>query len=462
MRDDADLSRLRKEIRRTTLEIFDLVAKRMRIGEEIGTVKRSLGLPFLDEKVEQELRDEVMRYCASKGIDEKLGARILTLLFKETIEREASSSKGEAISASEMFARAKELEKQGKKVIHLEVGEPDFSPPRKVLEATKDAMYHGFTRYTIPSGIPELRAKIASHVSKKYHVKFSEGDVICTVGARFGIFAAMNAVLSPGNEVINIDPNWPAYKDTAEFLGARVRTINTTLEKSWEPSLEDLENSITDATQMLVLSYPNNPTGKVLNPKTLGKIVEIAQKKNITILSDEVYADYCFTPNKSLIEFEYPNSVVVSSFSKTYAMTGFRLGYAMGNEKVLARMAKIQEIAILSLPHFIQVGAMKAFDDETYVKRNVAEMKKRFEVAARLLSKLPLDFQKPDGGLYIFPKGRDVKFNGNKFAMDLLEKGVAVTPGTGFGDYPNFFRISLNQPANMLSEGIRRIGELLQ
>ncbi len=345
-----------------------------------------------------------MRYCASKGIDEKLGARILTLLFKETIEREASSSKGEAISAAEMFARAKELEKQGKKVIHLEVGEPDFSPPRKVLEATKDAMYHGFTRYTIPSGIPELRAKIASHVSKKYHVKFSEGDVICTVGARFGIFAAMNAVLSPGNEVINIAPNWPAYKDTAEFLGARVRTINTTLEKSWEPSLEDLENSITDATQMLVLSYPNNPTGKVLNPKTLGKIVEIAQKKNITILSDEVYADYCFAPNKSLIEFEYPNSVVVSSFSKTYAMTGFRLGYAMGNEKVLARMAKIQEIAILSLPHFIQVGAMKAFDDESYVKRNVAEMKKRFEVAARLLSKLPLDFQKPDGGLYIFPK----------------------------------------------------------
>jgi len=462
MRDDADLRRLRKEIRRTTLEIFDLLAKRMRIGEEIGTVKRSLGLPFLDEKVEQELRDEVMRYCASKGIDEKLGARILTLLFKETIEREASSSKGEAISAAEMFARAKELEKQGKKVIHLEVGEPDFSPPRKVLEATKDAMYHGFTRYTIPSGIPELRAKIASHVSKKYHVKFSEGDVICTVGARFGIFAAMNAVLSPGNEVINIAPNWPAYKDTAEFLGARVRTINTTLEKSWEPSLEDLENSITDATQMLVLSYPNNPTGKVLNPKTLGKIVEIAQKKNITILSDEVYADYCFAPNKSLIEFEYPNSVVVSSFSKTYAMTGFRLGYAMGNEKVLARMAKIQEIAILSLPHFIQVGAMKAFDDESYVKRNVAEMKKRFEVAARLLSKLPLDFQKPDGGLYIFPKGREVKFNGNKFAKDLLEKGVAVTPGTGFGDYPNFFRISLNQPANMLSEAIRRIGELLQ
>ncbi|HEY4672537.1 MAG TPA: aminotransferase class I/II-fold pyridoxal phosphate-dependent enzyme [Nitrososphaerales archaeon] len=463
MKEDAELRRLRKEIRSTTLEIFHLINKRMKIGEEIGRVKKSLKLPFLDGKVERELRDDVMQYCVSKGIDEKLVARILTLLFRETIAREVSSSKNEAISASKMFVRAKELEKQGKKIIHLEVGEPDFSPPRRVLEATKDAMYGGFTRYTIPSGISELKAKIASHVSKRYNVNIGEKDVICTVGARFGIFAAMNAVLSPGNEVINIDPNWPAYGDTAEFLGARVRTISTTLEKSWEPSLEDIENSITDTTQMLILSYPNNPTGKVLSPKTLGKIVEIAQKRNITILSDEVYADYCFVPNRSLIEFEYPNSIVVSSFSKTYAMTGFRLGYAMGNAKILARMAKIQEIAVLSLPHFIQVGAMKAFDDETYVRRNIAEMKKRFEVAAKLLSTFPLRFRQPDGGLYVFPKGRDVKFNGNEFAIELLEKkGVAVTPGTGFGDYPNFFRISLNQPADVLSEGIKRVGELLR
>ncbi|MBM3897156.1 MAG: aminotransferase class I/II-fold pyridoxal phosphate-dependent enzyme [Thaumarchaeota archaeon] len=463
MKGNTDLRRLRKEIRDTTLEIFDLIAKRMKIGEEIGGIKGSLGLPLLDEKVENELRNTVMQYCVSKGIDKELGTRILTLLFKGTIAREAGRSNSQVVSASKMFARAKELEKQGKKIIHLEVGEPDYAPPRKVLEETKDALYNGFTRYTISSGIPELKARIASHVSKKYNVRFVEKNVICTVGARFGIFAAMNAVLSAGDEVINIEPNWPAYRDTAEFLGARVRTISTTLEKSWEPSLEEIQNSISDATKMLILSYPNNPTGKVLNPKTLEKIVQIARKKNITILSDEVYADYCFVPNKSLIEFEYPNCVVVSSFSKTYAMTGFRLGYAMGNEKILAKMAKIQEIAVLSLPHFIQVGAMKAFDDETYVRRNVAEMKERFKVATKLLTRLPLKFQKPDGGLYVFPKARDANFNANRFVTELLDKkGVAVTPGTGFGNYPHFFRISLNQPANVLIEGIKRMGELLQ
>jgi aspartate aminotransferase len=463
LKGNADLRRLRKEIRNTTLEIFDLIAKRMKIGEEIGRVKNSLGLPLLDEKVENELRKTVIQYCIDNGIDKELGIRILTLLFKGTIAREASRPNGEAVSASKMFARAKELEKQGKKIIHLEVGEPDFAPPRKVLEGTKDALYGGFTRYTVSSGIPELRAKIASHVSKRYNVKLAGKDLICTAGARFGIFAVMNTVLSAGDEVINIDPNWPAYGDTAEFLGARVRTISTTLENSWEPSLEEIENSISDATKMLILSYPNNPTGKVLSPKTLEKIVEIAQKKSITILSDEVYADYCFAPNRSLIEFEYPDCVVVSSFSKTYAMTGFRLGYAMGNEKILARMAKIQEIAVLSLPHFIQVGAMKAFDDESYVKRNVAEMKRRFEVATKLLNKLPLKFQKPDGGLYVFPKARNANFSGNKFATELLErKGVAVTPGTGFGDYPRFFRISLNQSADVLIAGIKKMGELLQ
>jgi aspartate aminotransferase len=457
----ADLEGLRKEIRSITLELFNLIAKRIKLGEEIGRVKSSLGLPLVNSTIEAELRSAVRQHCAKKGIDEKFGMRILTMLLQETIAREARSAGKEAVSVSKMFARAKELERAGKKIIHLEVGEPDFTPPRQVLDETKRAMYGGFTRYTLPSGIPELRAKIASHLSKRWDVKIPEKRVVCTAGARFGIFAAMSAILSPGGEVINIDPNWPAYGETAEFLGARVRSINTTLEDGWSPSIKEIENSITDAAQMLILSYPNNPTGKVLNAKTLGKIVELAEKYNIPILSDEVYSEYSFVPYKTILEFEIPNSIVVSSFSKTYSMTGFRIGYAVASEDVTARMAKIQELAMLSLPHFIQVGAMKAFDDEDYVRRNVSAIKERIDAASRLLTKLPLRFRKPDGGLYIFARGKDEEFNGNRFAMNLLEKGVAVTPGSGFGNYPNFFRISLNKPAKELSQGIKRIGDLL-
>ncbi|MBI2126592.1 MAG: aminotransferase class I/II-fold pyridoxal phosphate-dependent enzyme [Thaumarchaeota archaeon] len=461
MTETVDLEDLRKEIRGITLEIFDLIAKRVKLGEEIGRVKSSLGLPLVNSAIETELRRVVRQHCAKKGIDEKFGMRVLTMLLQETIAREVRSAAKESISASKMFARVKELERAGKEIIHLEVGEPDFTPPQQVLDETKRAMYGGFTRYTLSSGIPELRAKIASHLSKRWDVKTPEKRVVCTAGARFGIFAAMSAILSSGGEVINVDPNWPAYGETAEFLGARVRTINTTLEDGWAPSIEEIENSITDSTQMLILSYPNNPTGKVLSVKTLGKIVELAEKNNIVILSDEVYSEYSFVSYKSILEFEIPNSIVVSSLSKTYSMTGFRIGYAVASEDVIARMANIQELAMLSLPHFIQVGAVKAFDDEDYVRRNVAAMKERIDVASRLLTELPLRFRKPDGGLYIFARGKDEKFNGNRFAMDLLEKGVAVTPGSGFGNYPNFFRISLNKPTKELSQGIRRIGDLL-
>ena len=462
MTEIAKIEDLRKEIRNVTLDIFHLIAKRIKLGEEIGRVKSSLGLPLVNSTIEAELRSAVRQHCAKKDIDEKFGMRILTMLLQETIVREAHSSGKEFISASKMFARAKELERAGKRIIHLEVGEPDFTPPRQVLDETKGAMYGGYTRYTLSSGIPELRAKIASHLSERWDVKIPENRVICTAGARFGIFAAMSAILSPGGEIINIDPNWPAYGETAEFLGVRVRTVSTALEDGWAPSMEEIENSINDSTQMLILSYPSNPTGKVLDAKTLGKIVKIAEKHNIPILSDEVYSEYAFVPYKSILEFETPNSIVVSSFSKTYSMTGFRIGYAVASEDVIARMAKIQELALLSLPHFIQVGAMKAFDDNDYVRRNVARMKERIDVASRLLIKLPLKFRKPDGGLYIFARGNHEKFNGNRFATNLLEKkGVAVTPGSGFGNYTNFFRISLNKPTKELSAGIRRIGDLL-
>lgn len=462
MTDVAELEDLRRRIRGLTVKIFALIAKRVRLGEEIGRVKKSLKLPLVDDKVERELRIAVKNECVKRGIDEQFGMRVLTILLRQNLEKQSRSARKESISASKMFARAKELEKKGKKIIHLEVGEPDFTPPRRVLEQTKNAMYRGFTRYTVPSGIPELKNRIADHVSDNFGVKVSDKNIICTAGARFGIFASMTATLSAGSEVINIEPNWPAYKENAEFLGARVRTTETNLRNRWTPSLEDLENSINESTQMLVLSYPNNPTGKVLDAKTLDKIVEITDKHNIIILSDEVYADYSFVRFKSMLEYESPNAIIVSSFSKAYSMTGFRLGYTIAKEEILTRMAKIQELAILSLPHFIQKGAIGAFDDPNYVRRNVAEMKKRFAIASKLMKNMPFEFMQPEGGLYVFPKGKGKDFDGNKFAMDLLEKqGVAVTPGTGFGNYPSFFRISLNQPAKVLSDGIRRFERVL-
>jgi aspartate aminotransferase len=289
--------------------------------------------------------------------------------------------------------------------------------------------------------MPKLRDAIA----RKEYVP--EDQIIVTPGGRFAVFSAITSLLKPGQELIVIEPAWPAYKECADFIGARTKTLRTTIENKWTPDLKQLEGMINPGTKMIVLNYPNNPTGKVLDSKTMEKIVSIAKDNDLYILSDEVYADYAFKKFSSIQEYDYEKSILVSSFSKRYAMTGFRVGYAVASKDIVAKMAKVQAVGITSVAEPVQHAALAALGQDP--SENVRTMKKRLEFVSGKLKEMSLRFVEPDGAMYVYPElpqGDDISL-----VEALLEKGVAIAPGSGFGDYyRQFVRISACQPEKSL------------
>ncbi|MEM2053729.1 MAG: pyridoxal phosphate-dependent aminotransferase [Nitrososphaerota archaeon] len=288
--------------------------------------------------------------------------------------------------------------------------------------------------------------------------------MIATVGGAFGVYLALASTVSPGDEVIVIDPSWPIYKPCVRYVGGRPIVLETRLEDGWEPDLDKLNEKISAATKAIILNYPCNPTGKALDKKTFKGIVEIAQDRKLTLISDEVYADYNFTGSEHNTVLNYPdvNYVLISSFSKSWGMTGFRVGFTISDLDRTNKMATIQSTLITCIPEFIQYAAIEALKCLDEAKKNSEVMKDRAEAVCKALKPLPLTFYKPDGAMYVFPR-IDVKgVDGSEFAVKLLEnKNVSVAPGGAFGNYFNYFRISLGQPKEVLLEGVKRIGEFL-
>jgi aspartate aminotransferase len=211
-----------------------------------------------------------------------------------------------------IFAKAKQLEASGKKIIHMEVGEPDYPPPPVVEKTLAESFRLQQYRYTDTYGISELRDSIA----KKQGMGISKEQVIVTPGGRFAVFSAITSLLKAGQELIIIEPAWPAYKESADLIGIRTRVLTTTFETRWRPEIEQLERMINPSTKMIALNYPNNPTGKVLDSKIMERIVNIAKDHDLYLLSDEVYADYSFVKFNSIVKYAYDKSILVGSFSK--------------------------------------------------------------------------------------------------------------------------------------------------
>jgi aspartate aminotransferase len=286
-------------------------------------------------------------------------------------------------------------------------------------------------------------------------------------GARFAIFLAMASSLSWGDEVIIPAPSWGVYHQVAEYLGARIRTIKTDYKENWITRLTAIEDAISPSTKMIVLNHPNNPTGKILDRQTLKSIAKLGIAKGITLLSDETYSEYAYVPYTSLLEFWGGKCITVSSFSHTYSLSGFRIGYAISNPEIVNKMASLQRMMIRSVPEFIQEGAAEALASKEVLKENYLAMRDRVSEASALLNQYPVLFHKPDGGVYIFLKRRmeseKETFDSSEFSRRLLrQQGVAVSPGSIFGEkYSDFIRISLYQPKELLLEGIRRTGEAL-
>ncbi len=449
----SEINDLRNKMDEITLEMVKLLKARTDVAKEIGEVKKSIGKGITDELREDSLRGKVISLCSDLKLDEAIATKFLNFLLNESIKVQ-SSNKQTHLS---IFFKAKTLEEQGKKIIHMEIGEPDFLPPDIVKNALNEVFDKGFLKYGQSKGMPVFREAIAKYVSEKFNTHVTQDNIIVSPGARFSIFTAITTLLNPGDEMIVIEPAWPAYKDCALNAGIKVRTIKTTLEQKWEPSIEQIKNTINTNTKMIVLNYPNNPTGKILPEKLQDEIIKIAKENQLYVLSDEIYSQYAKSNWKSVLSYNYEKSIITQSFSKSHAMTGFRIGYGIADTKIIEKMAKLEALCLTNVSEPIQYVAMKALEADT--SKNTNTVRRRLEMLSQKSNEMGLNFVIPDGAMYIFAQLDKEGFDGVKFANTMLEKGLAVTPGEGFGDYKNFIRISACQNEETLLKGMNILRE---
>jgi len=432
----SDIEEHRKKIEEITLEMIKLLKTRTNIAKQIGDAKASLGMTVTDEEREDALRNQVTKLCKEIDLDQSTALKFLNFLFNESVKVQ-SDNKQTHLS---VFLKAKALEEEGKKIIHLEVGEPDFQPPKEVKTALEEVYDKGYGKYGPAKGITELRKALASWVSEyESETQYTEENILVCPGARFAVYLAITTLLNPGDEIIVIEPAWPAYKDCALNAGIKVRTIKTTLETKWEPSIEQINNAINENTKMIVLNYPNNPTGKILPKELLASIIRTAKEHDLYVLSDEIYEKYSNDDWRSVSIYDYEKSIITMSFSKSHAMTGFRIGYAIAEPSIIEKMSKLQELSLTNVSEPIQYIALKALaadPDFTSI------IKSRLKALVQSAKDIGLEFIEPDGAMYLFAKTKHKNFDATKFSEKLLEQGVAIAPGEGFGDYKEFFRMT--------------------
>jgi aspartate aminotransferase len=429
------------------------VHERMQISRQIGEIKNRLNMEVNDEKVEQDIRKSILKLSKEIGMDTKFCGRLLNILLMESVRLQQNQQIGELHRQTHLgiFMKAKQLEAIGKKIIHMEVGEPDYPPPRTVKTALATAYDNRQYHYTETKGIPRLRQAIAVKVGNS----ITEDQVMVTLGGRFAVFSAFASLLKAGDEVISIEPAWPAYKECADFIGAKTNILKTTLEEKWDPDIKNLADMINSSTKMIAINYPNNPTGRILEDKTVEQIVSLAQDNDLYILSDEVYSDYAFNHFKSILGYNYGKSIMISSFSKGHAMTGFRVGYGIANKEIIGKMVKVQATALTCVPEPMQYCALAALEVDNSSIQNKKRMKKRLDLVSNRLRNMSLPFVEPDGAMYVYPKLKEGVGNDIAVVERLLDLGVALAPGSGFGEsYREFIRISACQPTYLLEKGL--------
>jgi aspartate/methionine/tyrosine aminotransferase len=372
-------------------------------------------------------------------------------------------------TAFEVLARAKALERQGKSIIHLEIGEPDFDTPQNIKEAAVKALYSGYTHYVPAAGIPELREAIAEYISKTRKIPVDPEEVVVTPGAKPIIFFAILACVNPGEEVLYPNPGFPIYESVINFAGAKPVPIPLKEENDFRIDHEYVKEKITKKTKMIILNSPENPTGGVMTKDDLKLIVDcIANRDDIIILSDEIYSRIIYEgSHESIASFPgmKEKTIILDGFSKTYAMTGWRLGYGVMRRDLAEKITQLMINSNSCTCAFVQVAGIEALKGpQDFVNQMVTEFRKRREIIVERLNRIKgLTCRRPKGAFYVFPNITGTGMRSKELSDYLLnEAGVAVLPGTSFGKYgEGYLRISFANSVENIEEALNRMERAL-
>ncbi|WP_448595811.1 pyridoxal phosphate-dependent aminotransferase [Thermoflexus hugenholtzii] len=372
-------------------------------------------------------------------------------------------------TAFEVLARAKALEAQGREIIHLEIGEPDFDTPAHIKAAAVRALEEGWTHYTPAAGIPALREAIADYIRRTRGIPVGPEHVVVVPGGKPIMFFAILALVEEGDEVIYPNPGFPIYESMIRFVGARPVPLRLRMENEFRVDVEELARLITPRTRMLILNSPANPTGGVLTREDLEAIAELCLKHDLVVLSDEIYSRILYEGEHiSIASFPgmLERTIILDGFSKTYAMTGWRLGYGVMPEPLAEAVTRLMINSNSCTAAFTQIAGIAALTGpQDDVDRMVAAFRERREVMVEGLNRLPgFRCLKPKGAFYAFPNIEGTGMSSRELAHYLLEEaGVAVLSGTAFGEYgEGFLRLSFANSIENIQKALERIEKALQ
>lgn len=369
-------------------------------------------------------------------------------------------------TAFEVLAKARALEAQGREIIHLEIGEPDFDTPKHVIAAAQTALDEGFTHYSPSPGIPELRQAIARSAGRKRGVSFTPEQVVVTPGGKPIMFFILLALAERGDEVIYPNPGFPIYESMINFSGATPVPIPLRERNQFRLDVDELASRISPRTRLIILNSPQNPTGGVLSREDIRRISELATRHDVLVLSDEIYGEILYE-GEHVSPVTFPDmterTIILDGFSKSYAMTGWRLGYGIMPLELVPHVSRLVTNSVSCTATFVQKGGVAALEGpQDDVRTMVEEFRRRREVIVDGLNRIPgIRCPKPSGAFYVFPNVAELGLDCRTIADFLLnEAGVATLSGTSFGEFgEGYLRLSYANSIENLEKALDRIDE---
>jgi aspartate aminotransferase len=369
-------------------------------------------------------------------------------------------------TAFEVLNKARALERQGKNIVHLEIGEPDFDTPANVVQAAVNALHQGWTHYGPSAGLPELRQAIAEEVSRSRGVTCNSDEVVVVPGGKPIIFFSILALVDVGDEVIYPNPGFPIYESMINYIGGRAVPIRLREERDFRLDVDELSSLITDRTKLIIINSPQNPTGGVLEKRDVEGIARAIGDRNIMVLSDEIYSRLIFEGEHHSI-MSVPGfkdrTILLDGFSKTYAMTGWRMGYGVMRPDLAAHMTRLMTNSNSCTASFTQVAGIEAVrGDQSSVDKMRGEFQRRRDAFVAGLNKIKgFSCRLPKGAFYVFPNVQKTGWASKKLADALLEQaGVACLSGTAFGDFgEGYLRFSVANSLENLQKALERLQE---